>query len=120
MQRVWLAVVLAQQTPYLLLDEPTSWLDIAQQFQVMEIVRQLNREESTTVIWVLHDLNQAALYSDEIVVMDKGRVVTQGPPDLIYNKGLLKEVFKVDTRRFVLSGTGQQMLIPVSMEAQND
>lgn len=120
MQRVWLAVVLAQKTPCLLLDEPTSWLDIAHQFQVMEIIKKLNKEEKTTIIWVLHDLNQAALYSDEIIVMDKGKLIEQGAPELIYNKEMLKKVFKVDTESLFLSTSGQEMLIPVAREDFHD
>ncbi|HEX6444830.1 MAG TPA: ABC transporter ATP-binding protein, partial [Streptosporangiales bacterium] len=79
-QRVWLATALAQRTGVLLLDEPTTYLDLAHQVEVLELVCRLNQERSRTVAMVLHDLNLAARYSDLVVVMHAGRIVTQGPP----------------------------------------
>ena len=79
-QRVWLAMVLAQATPVLLLDEPTSFLDIAHQLDVLDLVRRLCDESGTTVVMVLHDLAMAARYADHLVAMRDGRVVAEGPP----------------------------------------
>lgn len=94
-QRAWLALVLAQQTDFLLLDEPTTYLDISHQIHVLDICRDLNTKKNRTVIAVLHDLNLAFKYADHIVVMDQGKVVTVGRPDEIDAQGVLQEVFKV-------------------------
>ena len=79
-QRAWLAVALAQRTGVLLLDEPTTYLDVRHQLEVMALVRPLNAEHGLTVCWVLHDLNAAAAYSDAMVCLRDGRVLAQGPP----------------------------------------
>ncbi|MFZ5815206.1 MAG: ABC transporter ATP-binding protein [Bacillota bacterium] len=96
-QRVWLAMALAQQTPVLLLDEPTSFLDIAHQVEVLDLVRELNRTEGRTIIMVLHDLGQASRYSDHLVVMKEGRVVAAGAPGEVLSPGLVQDVFGVDS-----------------------
>lgn len=96
MQRVWLAMVLAQQTDILLLDEPTSYLDVSHQLQLLEIVRDLNRSLGITVVWVLHDLNHALQYSDEIWVMHEGSLVRQGDANSIVNAPLLNQYFGID------------------------
>ena len=80
-QRAWIAMTLAQDTDLLLLDEPTTYLDLAHQVEVLDLVTRLNRERGRTVVMVLHDLNLAARYSDTIVVMKDGAVVTQGAAD---------------------------------------
>jgi iron complex transport system ATP-binding protein len=96
MQRVWLAMVLAQQTPILLLDEPTSYLDVSQQLRLLKIVRQLNLEQSITVIWVLHDLNQAIQYSDHLWVIHQGQLVADAPAKEGLSESLLKDVFGIE------------------------
>ncbi len=96
MQRVRLALVLAQQTPLLLLDEPTSYLDINHQLQLLAIVRELNREQGVTVAWVLHDLNQALQFSDQIWVMNDGQLQRQGAAAQVLDAELLREVFAVE------------------------
>ncbi|MGI9280127.1 MAG: ABC transporter ATP-binding protein [Endozoicomonas sp.] len=113
MQRVWLAMVLAQETGILLLDEPTSWLDIAHQLRLLEIVRQLNQEKQTTVVWVLHDLNQALQYSDEVVLMNQGQVVRKGAATQVLDKGIISKVFGVETREVQLEGRRESLFLPV-------
>jgi len=92
-QRVWLALALAQETELLLLDEPTTYLDIAHQVEVLELVGRLNRERARTVVMVLHDLNHAARYADHVVAMAHGRVVAQGHPSQVVTPDLVAEVF---------------------------
>ncbi len=94
-QRAWISLALAQETPLLLLDEPTSFLDIGHQLEVLEIVRQLNRDRAMTIILVLHDLNQAARYSDRMVVLKRGRIIADGTPRRVLTPELLAEAFGV-------------------------
>ena len=79
-QRAWLAMALAQETPVLLLDEPTTFLDVAHQVEVLDLVRELNRTDGKTIIMVLHDLSQASQYADYLVAMKDGRAVAAGTP----------------------------------------
>lgn len=97
-QRVWLAMALAQETDILLLDEPTTYLDMAHQLEVLEIVHELNQNFGCTIIMVLHDLNHAARYSDELIAMQKGKVLYQGAPKDIMTNDVLKDVFKIDAK----------------------
>ena len=96
-QRVWLAMTLAQDTPYLLLDEPTTYMDLSHQVELMQLLRQLNNA-GKTVITVLHDINQAARYCDHLIVMQAGAIVTQGTPEEVLTTELLSTVFNVDTQ----------------------
>ncbi len=91
-QRAWIAMVLAQQTGLLLLDEPTTFLDIAHQYELLELCGELHRE-GRTVVAVLHDLNQAARFATHLVVMNGGRVVAQGPPSEVMTPQLVRDVF---------------------------
>lgn len=95
-QRVWIAMVLAQQTEVILLDEPTTYLDMAYQLEVLNLVKQLNQEKKITVIMVLHDINQASRFSDELIMLRNGAVVAQGPPETTMTKEVLRMVFDVD------------------------
>lgn len=95
-QRVWLATALAQEPAVLLLDEPTTYLDIAHQIDIMELVRQLNRDQGLTVITVLHDLTQAARYCDRCVVLGDGRVLRTGAPREALSWSGVAEDFDVD------------------------
>ncbi|KAF1683466.1 ABC transporter ATP-binding protein [Veillonella sp. R32] len=97
-QRVWIAMALAQEPEILLLDEPTTYLDINHQFEVMELLRRLNREQGLTVVMVLHELNQAARYSDQIAVLHKGQLAAVGTPKEVMTADLLKTVFSVDAK----------------------
>ncbi|PGZ94316.1 ABC transporter ATP-binding protein [Bacillus sp. AFS029533] len=91
-QRVWVAMVLAQQTPMLLLDEPTTYLDIAHQIELLELFKDLN-QQGNTLVAVLHDLNHAARYADNIIAMKDGQVIAQGDPREIITAKLVEEVF---------------------------
>lgn len=95
-QRAWIAMTLAQKPKMLLLDEPTTFLDICYQMETLELVKDLNKTLGITVIMVLHDINQAARYSDKILVINSGEQWEYGEPCHIVNKELLKDVFKID------------------------
>lgn len=95
-QRAWIAMSLAQKPKILLLDEPTTFLDISYQLEVLELVKELNETLNLTVVMVLHDLNQAARYSDNIFVLMEGRMWEYNDPNSILKKELLKEVFRVE------------------------
>ncbi|KAF0812626.1 Ferric enterobactin transport ATP-binding protein FepC [Andreprevotia sp. IGB-42] len=91
-QRVWVAMALAQQTPILLLDEPTTYLDIAHQIELLELFRSLN-QSGRTLVAVLHDLNHASRYATHLIVMQQGRIVAEGPPAEIISPDLIEHVF---------------------------
>jgi iron complex transport system ATP-binding protein len=94
-QRAWVALALAQATPVLLLDEPTTFLDIGHQLEVLELVKKLNIEKERTIILVLHDLNQAARYAHRMIALNEGKIVADGTPNEVLTPGLLAEVFGV-------------------------
>ncbi|MCU4175661.1 ABC transporter ATP-binding protein [Carboxylicivirga sp. N1Y90] len=96
-QRTIIARALAQDTPVMFLDEPVSQLDVFHQIEVLKLLRQIADQENKTIITVLHDLNQVAEFTDEVMVMDKGRIVAYGEPIEVLNPELLKSVFKVDS-----------------------
>ena len=95
-QRVWIAMALAQDTPFLFLDEPTSNLDIYYQYEILELVKQLCEEHGLTIVMVLHDINQAIQYSHQIIAMKKGKVIEKGDPKQIVTKQLIQEVYGVN------------------------
>jgi iron complex transport system ATP-binding protein len=95
-QRAWIAMALAQKTDVLLLDEPTTYLDIHYQIDVLALVRDLNLEHGITVGWVLHDLNQAAAYSDRMVMLRDGAVVREGPPAEVMTPDAIRDVFGIE------------------------
>lgn len=97
-QRVWIAMVLAQRTDLLLLDEPTSFLDIAHQVEVLDLVRDLAVQRGTTVIMVLHDLAMAARYADHLVAMRDGEIVAEGPPRNVVTESNVEAVFGIKAR----------------------
>ena len=113
-QRAWIAMALAQQPEILLLDEPTTYLDIGHQLEVMNIVEELNRDYKMTVIMVLHDINHALQYADEIVVIKNHGIFAQGTPKEILTVDMLGEVFGVKADIFVNS-QGRSVLSPVSL-----
>ncbi|MFK4596547.1 ABC transporter ATP-binding protein [Streptomyces pristinaespiralis] len=111
-QRVWIAMALAQETDLLLLDEPTTFLDIAHQVEVLDLVRQLNHERSRTVVAVLHDLNQAARYADHLVAMKAGRIVAEGAPADVVTAELVREVFGMESVVVPDPVTGSPLVVP--------
>lgn len=110
-QRVWMAMILAQETDLVLLDEPTTYLDLAHQYDLLELVRELI-DEGRTVITVLHDLNQACRFADELVVMKEGRVMAQGNPEAVMSETLLAEVFGLDARIIPDPESGTPLCVP--------
>jgi iron complex transport system ATP-binding protein len=113
-QRAWVAMTLAQDTDLVLLDEPTTFLDLAHQVEVLDLVSRLNRERGRTVVMVLHDLNLAARYSDLVVVMKAGAVVTQGSPREVFTVELLDDVFGLRADVLDDPRTGLPVVVPVS------
>jgi iron complex transport system ATP-binding protein len=95
-QRVWIAMALAQETDIIFLDEPTTYLDMAHQLEVLELLQRLNKEQERTIVMVLHDLNQAARFADYIIAMKDGEVVKAGNCQEVINKAVLREVFNID------------------------
>ncbi|AXH96350.1 ABC transporter ATP-binding protein [Ornithinimicrobium avium] len=112
-QRVWIAMVLAQRTDLLLLDEPTSFLDIAHQVEVLDLVRDLSVDRSTTVVMVLHDLAMAARYADHLVAMREGRVVARGTPREVVTAETVCDVFGITCRVLWQEATGDLSVIPL-------
>ncbi|MFD3911070.1 ABC transporter ATP-binding protein [Streptomyces sp. NPDC058603] len=111
-QRVWIAMALAQETDLLLLDEPTTFLDIAHQVEVLDLVRRLNHDQGRTVVIVLHDLNQAARYADHLVAMKAGRIVAEGRPGEIVTAELVREVFGLESVVVPDPVTGSPLVVP--------
>jgi len=112
-QRAWVAMALAQQTPVLLLDEPTTFLDLGHQLEVLELIRQLNATQQMTIVMVLHELNQAARYSDHMVAMYDGRIWSMGPSEAVLTVELLAEVFGVKAEVH-LDASGKPVCIPLA------
>ncbi|EAE5654611.1 ABC transporter ATP-binding protein [Listeria monocytogenes] len=94
-QRVFIATALVQDTPILLLDEPTTFLDMYFQLEILELVKRLNQEENLTIVMILHDLNQALMYSDHLIVMKNGEVVAKGEPEELLTTDLIAETYGV-------------------------
>ena len=95
-QRVWIALALAQKTPILLLDEPTTYLDIKAQIETLNLLRKINKEYQITIIMVHHDINQAINYSDEIIAMKDGKILFQGVPEEVITSASLKSLYDYD------------------------
>lgn len=112
-QRVWIAMALAQETDVLLLDEPTTFLDISHQIDVLDLLTDLNRERGTTVAMVLHDLNLAARYADHLVAMAQGQVIAAGDPGDVLTEDTVRRVFGLDSRVVPDPLTGRPMVIPI-------
>ena len=114
-QRAWLAMVLAQDTELLLLDEPTTFLDIAHQIEVLDLCEMLHREGERTIVAVLHDLNQAARYATHIIAMREGRIVAEGPPAEVVTERLVAEVFGVRARVMEGPENGAPLVVPLGL-----
>lgn len=110
-QRVWIAMALAQDTKILFLDEPTTYLDIRYQLQILNLVRMLNREYGMTIIMVLHDINQSLYYSDEIIAMKDGKIIAQGEPEKIITPELIRKVYDVDLT--ISMADGKPFILPI-------
>jgi iron complex transport system ATP-binding protein len=114
-QRAWIAMALAQDTPVLLLDEPTTFLDLAHQIELLDLVRELNQEEGRSVVMILHDLNLAARYAHVLVAMKDGRVVAAGAADEVLTEALLRDVFEIEASIMRDPQTGDPLVLPSAM-----
>jgi len=112
-QRVWIAMALAQQTGILLLDEPTTFLDINHQIEVLDLLVDLNRARGTTVVMVLHDLNLGARYADHLVALAAGRVHVAGTPEQVLTEETVGAVFGLQSRILTDPTSGRPMMLPV-------
>ena len=112
-QRAWIAMTLAQNTQILLLDEPTTFLDLAHQIEVLDLLYELNQREGRTIVIVLHELNQACRYADYLVAMKAGAIFAQGNPHTVMTEMLVKEVFGLDCRIIDDPVAGTPLCIPI-------
>ncbi|SER25647.1 ABC transporter ATP-binding protein [Sphingobium sp. YR768] len=115
-QRVRLAMTLAQDTPLILLDEPTTYLDIAHQMELLDLCRHLNRTKGRTLVLVLHDLNLAARYADNMIAMKAGAIVASGTPTDVLTRERIAQVFSMDSLVMPDPVTGAPMVVPVSSQ----
>jgi len=113
-QRAWFAMALAQGTEILLLDEPTTYLDMAHQFDVLDLLWELNRSEGRTIVMVLHDLNQACRYAHHLVAIKNGAIWAQGAPDKVMTRDMVRAVFGMESRIVPDPVTGTPMCVPLS------
>lgn len=112
-QRAWIAMTLAQDSDVILLDEPTTFLDLAYQIDVLDLLHGLNRERGKTIVMVLHDLNQACRYADHLIAVKSGEIVAQGKPELIVDTELVSLVFGLDCHIMPDPITGTPLVVPI-------
>ncbi|AEI45824.1 ABC transporter ATP-binding protein [Paenibacillus mucilaginosus] len=112
-QRAWIAMTLAQGTPTILLDEPTTYLDLAHQIEVLDLLYELNEREQRTIVMVLHDINLACRYADNIVAIKDRKVWAEGRPEDIVNEKLIKDVFDLESKVIEDPLFGTPMIVPV-------
>lgn len=116
-QRVWIAMALAQDTPVILLDEPTTYLDMAHQLEILELLEKLNREQHKTIVVVIHDLNMAARFSDYLIAMKQGQLLHEGSVEQIMTPGVLKEVFGLEAYIEQDPWTGKPVMVTYRLAA---
>lgn len=112
-QRVWIAMALAQETGILLLDEPTTFLDLTHQFEVLDLLVDLNKRDDRTIVLVLHDLNQACRFGDHLIAMKDGAVVAEGNPSEVITEQVVQEVFGLAVKIISDPVAGTPMVVPV-------
>lgn len=117
-QRAWIAMALAQNTEILLLDEPTTFLDLAHQIEVLDLLYDLNQLQGRTIVMVLHDLNQACRYADYLVVMRQGHIYAQGSPKQVMTEEMVQQVFGLDCRIIADPVVGTPMCVPMARRIQ--
>ncbi|EGO62858.1 ABC transporter ATP-binding protein [Acetonema longum] len=110
-QRVWIAMALAQQTDLILLDEPTTYLDLSYQLEVLELLHRLNREQGCTIVMVLHDLNLAARFADYMVAIRGGEIICHGAPEAVMTAEVLRQAFHIDAQIITEPRTGRPTCI---------
>ncbi|WP_330267871.1 ABC transporter ATP-binding protein [Streptomyces griseorubiginosus] len=117
-QRVWIAMALAQQTPLLLLDEPTTYLDIQHQIDVLDLCAELHEEQGRTLVAVLHDLNHAARYATHLIALKGGQIIAEGAPNDIVTAELVEEVFGLRCQVIDDPETGTPLVVPAARKAR--
>lgn len=117
-QRVWIAMALAQETELVLLDEPTTYLDMAHQLEVLELLKRLNEQEKRTVVMVLHDINQAVRFSDYICALKNGEIVHHGLAEEVMTNEILKKVYHIDATIGSDPKTGKPICITYDLLAE--
>ncbi len=110
-QRVWIAMALAQQTELILLDEPTTYLDLAYQLELLELLHHLNRQQGCTIAMVLHDLNLAARFADYMVAISDGEIICHGGPEKVMTTEVLRKTFNIEAKITTESSTGRPTCI---------
>ena len=113
-QRAWIAMAIAQTTDILFLDEPTSFLDVAHQMEVLELVRHLNEAYGKTIIMVIHELNEAARFAHHLIAMKQGKILYQGSPEEVFHQQMLRDIFGIDAELIQDPRTGRPLCIPYS------
>lgn len=114
-QRVFIAMALAQKSKVLFLDEPTTYLDIYHQIEILELVEELNREEELTVVMVLHDINQALKYSHNIIIMKNGKIINEGNAKKVITMDMLNKVYNIGG--FINETNDETFFVPLKLEA---
>lgn len=114
-QRAWIAMALAQQTEILFLDEPTTFLDMGHQLEVLQLLKKLNREEGRTIVMVVHDLNHASQYAHHMVAIKSGTVVSEGTPFQVMTEAVLREVFAIEADIMFDPRTGVPLCLPYKL-----
>jgi len=118
-QRVWIAMALAQETDIIFLDEPTTYLDMAHQLEVLELLQKLNKEQERTIVMVLHDLNQAARFADYIIALKDGQVIKAGDCEEVITHDVLRDVFNIDAEIGKDPRTNKPMCITYNLLKKN-
>lgn len=118
-QRVWIAMALAQQTDILFLDEPTTFLDITYQVEILDMLTDLNRKHGTTIVMVLHDINLSARYADYIFAMRQGRLVAEGTPSNVITSTVIKDIFGLDCTVIEDPVSGSPSVVPIGRHHVN-
>lgn len=117
-QRTWIALVLAQDTPTILLDEPTTFLDLTHQIELLELCRHLYTKRQKNVVAILHDINQAARYATHLIAMKEGEILMQGPPEEIVTEPHLQQIFGLSTLVIEDPLTGAPLVVPYPSEVE--
>lgn len=118
-QRAWIAMALAQGTDILFLDEPTTYLDMAHQLEVLQLLQQLNKEQKRTIVMVVHDLNHATRFAQHMVAIKQGDIVSEGPPEEVMTKKVLREVFGIEADIIFDPRTGVPLCLPFQLFLQS-
>lgn len=119
-QRVWIAMALAQQTDLILLDEPTTYLDLSYQLEVLELLYRLNREQGCTIVMVLHDLNLASRFADYMIAIRDGAIVSHGTPKMVMTPTVLRDTFQIDAVIVTEERTGRPTCISYDLIRKSD